>query len=248
MPRHDLQATDLRCPLRGCDRVLMRDECGIFCQGCGYEAVTWADPVDADVPMDVLVKREQISARRRSLRLAAAVAAALLLLTGIFWWSRPVSGAGASDGRDPMSVTMLEMREALQRRTLPAGVRVASYYRDPERFVASSERSAQTIYADWWRLRTSDEKLDLLYLCKDAESVELLPFLFEISWFTTVQEPDERVTRALLDALYLCSDTYVDVAIFVTNHVATTTTFPTASADARRYADHLVERRSRLGN
>jgi hypothetical protein len=248
MVRSELKVTELYCPHASCGKRMVRDECGIFCQGCGYEAATWADPVDADVPMDVLVARERRAARQRIVRIGAALAVAIALLVGGWFTIYRSNGPAPSRSREVASISFEEMRAAFAEKRLPEGVAVPSYYGHPELFLVKKLRESQTVYADWWRQRSAQEKYDLLLIAKQVESEELLPVLFEVSWFTTAQEPDERVTRALLDALYLSSDLYVEVAIFVCDHIATTTPFPTAQADARRYLADLVERRQRLGN
>jgi hypothetical protein len=245
MPRHDLTATDLRCPHESCGRVLVRDECGIFCQGCGYEAVTWADPVDADVPMDVLVRRERKLVRLRRICLAAAVA--LIATLGALFWSARKGEPAGPDLRDPSTVSFAEMRDEFRVGKLPRHLRLPSYYGDAERFLLSRERTSQSALVPWWGARTRDEKLELLDLAIDAESPELLPFLLEISWFTSAQEQDRDVAIGMLQGLYANAKFHVEVAWFVCNHIATTSPISEVQANARRYVADLDDRRRLLG-
>ncbi|MBL8897255.1 MAG: hypothetical protein JNM84_06495, partial [Planctomycetes bacterium] len=69
--------TGFRCPDARCNGAMGRDECGIFCTRCGFEAATWADPVDADVPMNILVARERRALWKRRALLGAGAAAVL---------------------------------------------------------------------------------------------------------------------------------------------------------------------------
>lgn len=246
MARHELKVTELYCPQRDCGAVMVRDECGIFCRACGFEAMTWADPVDADVPMDVLVARERRLLRRRAL---LAMAAALLLVAGgiALWrsWS-PTSIAGAAL-RDPATLSLAEARACFERGELPPDLDLPRYYRDPELFLLRKERSSQSGLVAWWGQRTRDEKLELLDLAIDAESHELLPFVFEISWFTAAQEQDRDLALKLLQALYSNAKFHVEPAWIVCDHFASQTPLPAVQAHARRYVADLDERRRRLG-
>jgi hypothetical protein len=248
MVRPDLKATPLYCPHPSCGKRMVQDECGIFCQGCGYEAATWADPVDADVPMDVLLRREQ---KQRLARIALAAAAIFLLATaGFYFVSRPfVPSAAAAAKRDVATISMAEMRQCWSERRVPEGIALPAFYRDPELFLLKRERTSQTDLVNWWNLRTVEEKLELLDLAKDSEDpFFVLPMVFEVTYFTAAQERDLLVARSMLDALYLCSDSYLEVSRFVCDHLASTTPVPEVQVDATRYVADLDERRRRRGH
>lgn len=247
MARPDVMATDLYCPHAKCGRRMVRDECGIFCQGCGHEAVTWADPVDADVPMNLLVRREQ---KQRLVRFALGAAAVLALATGGTFLARPyfAAPAVASTKRDVATISMEEMRQSWAQRRYPEGVELRAYYRDPELFLLKRERTSHTDLVNWWNLRTVDEKLELLNLAKDSEDpFFVLPMIFEVTYFTAAQENDLLVARSLLSTLYLCSDNYLDVCRFVCDHLGSTTIVPEVRIDATRYVADLDERRRNRG-
>jgi hypothetical protein len=224
---------------------LVQDECGISCRACGAEAVTWADPIDADVPLDVLLRRERTKARRRFLvRTAAAVLIAGLGASAWFFMNRDDR---APSLRDPRTWSLAEARAAFTRGRLPSDLHLPGYYRDPELFLLERERSAQSGLVLWWNQRTREVKLDLLDLTIDAESPDLLPFVFEVSWFTAAQEQDLDVATQLLQALYSNAKFHVEPARFVCEHFASVTPLPAVQTNARRYVADLDERRNRLG-
>lgn len=247
MARPALKATELYCPHASCGQRMVRDECGIFCQGCGYEAATWADPDDADVPMDQLLARERKQHRTR----IALVAAAFLAVAsaGLYFASHLLAPAAAAfTKRDVATISLAEMRQCWAEKRFPDGIELRPFYSDPELFLLKRERTSQTDLVNWWNLRTVEEKLELLDLAKDSEDpFFVLPMVFEVTYFTAAQETDLLVARSLLDTLYLCSDSYLEVSRFVCDHLAISTPVPEVRVDATRYVADLDERRRRVG-
>jgi len=243
MPRQDPENLELRCPQSNCGAALVRDECGIFCRACGFESVTWADPVDADLPMNVVVRRER-GRRRASI---SAIAALVLAAAGIGAWALQGGSDSTEATPDPSQISVSEVRDAMATSEWPTDWNLPSFYRDPELFLLKRERSAQSVMVAWWSQRNRQEKLNLLDFAKDSASVYALPFVFEIVWFTSAQETDFRVARSQLDALFACGEAYVEVARLVCDHMATTSPVLEVRVDANRYVADLDERRRRHG-
>jgi hypothetical protein len=245
MARNQPVDTGFRCPDASCNGVMGRDECGIFCTRCGFEAATWADPVDADVPMNVLVARERRTVWKRRAFLGAG-AAALLALVGVgFAW--PSGSTKSVELRELASLSYNELKAGFASGAIPADWKVPAYYRDPERFLMPRERTAQSVLGPIWQAFTREQKLELLELIRELETIELLGPMIDISWHVTPLEPDYELSRSMMDALYLSTGNHVEVGFLVCEHVATATPNANVRAHAQRYMYSLDERRSRLG-
>lgn len=255
MARHDLQTTQLRCPDQTCGGAMVRDECGVFCEVCGFEAVTWADPVDADVPMNVIVRRE----RTKRCVLASAIAALLVAMVSAGGWllwssSDATSAAESSEAtavadalRSPSTISYEEMRTAFAAGRFPEALALPSFYSDPDLFLLPRSRTAQSELVLFWQQRTVEEKRELLEFIKQSESVLLLPFLAEIAFYTTSIEMDPGIGRSMLDALYLSSRQYLDLVDFLMRHVASTSPHAEVRADATEFVADLADRRRIIG-
>jgi hypothetical protein len=241
---------DLRCPDASCRGVMARDECGIFCSRCGFEAVTWADPVDADVPMDVILRRERSAMWKRRALLGSAAAAILTVIGWALsgWVSGSSSGAAERTPlRDLRTLSYADLKAGFASGSIPADWDVPAFYRDPERFLMPRERSAQSVLGPIWQGYSKEEKLGLLEIARELETVELLGPLVDISWYVTPVEQDYELARSLMDALYLSTGNFAEVGILACQHIATTTPNADVRGHAQRYMSALDERLRRLG-
>jgi hypothetical protein len=237
--------TGFRCAQSGCNGTMGRDECGIFCTRCGFEASTWADPVDADVPMNVLLQRErrEVWKRRAILGAGAASLLAMIGLGGKWFLQREP----AATLREISSLSYSELRAGFASGAVPRDWNVPAYYRNAERFLMPSERSAQSVLGPIWQALEKEQKLEILVLVKTARSVELLGPMLDIAWHVLPTEADFDLARSMLDGLYLSTGNIAEAGIFVCEHVAQTTPLPVVRTRAQDYVDALRERLSRLG-
>jgi hypothetical protein len=237
--------TGFRCPDARCNGAMGRDECGIFCTRCGFEAATWADPVDADVPMNILVARERRALWQRRALLGAGAAAVLSLIgLGLAW---PFGSSKATELRELASLSYGELKAGFQSGAIPADWNVPAYYRDPERFLMPRERTAQSVLGPIWQALPREQKLELLEIVKDQESIAYLGAMADIAWYSAPLESDYGVARSMIAALYACTGDVLEVALLVCEFMVQVTPNARVRADAQQFVADLDERRRRLG-
>lgn len=81
-------------------------------------------------------------------------------------------------------------------------------------------------------MRSEDRLLDQAI---DAESADLLSFVFEIAWFTKAQAQDRDLALKLIHALYSNAEYHVEPAWFVCDDFARITPLTALTSDARAY-------------